>query len=375
MSAISLKSWRILLVSTPVAPLGSGFGGGVELSLQNMALSLQLQGHRVTVLAPENSILPNNPNNIELQTVSGQLQTSMQFLNRTEPMCLPKNSVLANLWYRARELQSEYDVVVNFAYDWLPFYLTPFFQTPLAHLVSMSSLTDTMDLAIAQVAQTSPQSLSFHTQVQAETFGLSNARIVGNALDLELYSFCARPQDYIAWVGRISPEKAIEDAIAVSQLTGLELRVYGILQDHEYWQLLQQRFPGAVINYRGFLDTTELQQELRQSKALLVTPRWIEAFGNVVIEALACGVPVVAYRRGGPAEIIRDGITGFLVEPDSVEGLVSALAQIHKIDRQDCRNHAITEYSLSAYGDRLNKWFEVLINSTLENAKKHSIPS
>jgi len=239
----------------------------------------------------------------------------------------------------------------------------------------MSSLTDTMDLAIAQVAQTSPQSLSFHTQVQAETFGLSNARIVGNALDLELYSFCARPQDYIAWVGRISPEKAIEDAIAVSQLTGLELRVYGILQDHEYWQLLQQRFPGAVINYRGFLDTTELQQELRQSKALLVTPRWIEAFGNVVIEALACGVPVVAYRRGGPAEIIRDGITGFLVEPDSVEGLVSALAQIHKIDRQDCRNHAITEYSLSAYGDRLNKWFEVLINSTLENAKKHSIPS
>ncbi len=365
MSANNIRSWRILLVSTPVAPLGSGFGGGVELSLKNMALSLQLKGHRVTVLAPDGSVLPN----IELQTVFGELQTSMQFLNRTEAMCLPKNSVLANLWHRAGELQNEYDLVINFAYDWLPFYLTPFFQTPIAHLVSMSSLTDTMDLAIAQVAQTSPQSLAFHTQVQADTFGLgeslANTRIIGNALDLDLYSFCAEPQEFIAWVGRISPEKAIEDAIAVSQLTGLELRIYGILQDREYWQLLKQKFPNAVFNYRGFLDTAQLQQELRQSKALLVTPRWVEAFGNVVIEALACGVPVVAYSRGGPAEIIHDGITGFLVEPDSVDGLVDALKQIHKIDRQACRAHTKTEYSLSAYGDRLNKWFAALINSSL----------
>lgn len=361
MSIINGRTKNILLVSTPVAPLGSGFGGGVELSLKNMALSLQLKGHRVTVLAPDHSVLPD----MELQTVSGQLQTSMQFLERTEAMCLPDNSVLANLWERVRALQQDYDIVINFAYDWLPFYLTPFFQTPIAHLVSMSSLTDTMDRAIAQIAQTSPQSLAFHTQIQAETFDLSNARIIGNALDLELYSFCADPQDYIAWVGRISPEKAIEDAIAVSETTGLELRVYGILQDQAYWQFLTEKYPNAKVNYRGFLNTAELQQELRQSQALLVTPRWMEAFGNVVIEALACGVPVIAYRRGGPTEIICDGVTGFLVEPDCIQGLVDALKKIEKIDRQACRDQVVTKYSLSVYGDRLNKWFEALLNSTL----------
>ena len=210
MSIFSLKSCRILLVSTPVASLGNGFGGGVELSLKNLAQSLQLKGHLVTVLAPEGSVLAN----AELQTVPGQLQISMQFLDRTEAMCLPDNSVLANLWERARALQNDYDLILNFAYDWLPFYLTPFFQTPIAHLVSMCSLTNTMYRMIHQIAQSFPQSLAFHSKVQAKTFGLSQARCIGNALDLDLYDYCAAPQDYLAWVGRISPEKAIEDAIA-----------------------------------------------------------------------------------------------------------------------------------------------------------------
>jgi UDP-glucose:tetrahydrobiopterin glucosyltransferase len=217
--------------------------------------------------------------------------------------------------------------------------------------------------------------LSFHSQIQAETFGLSKVRCIGNALDLDLYRYCPDPQDYLAWVGRISPEKAIEDAIAVSQVTGLELRVYGIMQDIEYWEFQKQKFPHASINYRGFLSTEALQQELRQSKALLVTPRWVEAFGNVAIEALACGVPVVAYRRGGPAEIVQDGITGFLVEPDSVDGLVQALNQIHIIDRQACRRHAETEYSLAVYGDRLNMWFQDLLqdsNNKYESTKTKS---
>jgi UDP-glucose:tetrahydrobiopterin glucosyltransferase len=357
MSIVSSKSWRILLVSTPVAPLGTGFGGGVELSLKNLAQSLLLKGHRVTVLAPEGSVLSI----AELQTVQGELQVSMQFQNRGDAVCLPDNSVLANLWERARALQNDFDLILNFAYDWLPFYLTPFFQIPVAHLVSMCTMTDSMDRVIDQIAKSHPQSLAFHTQVQAESFGYSNIRTIGNALDLSLYNFGAKPKDYLAWVGRISPEKALEDAIAASKATGMELRVYGIIQDLSYWESLKQKSPG--IRYQGFLGTEALQQELGQSKALLMTPRWIEAFGNVVIEALACGVPVVSYRRGGPAEIIEDGITGFLVEPDNVDGLVQAIKQIDKIDRQACRDRAEKEYSLEAFGDRLNLWFRDLVES------------
>ena len=77
----------------------------------------------------------------------------------------------------------------------------------------------------------------------------------------------------------------------------------------------------------------------------------------MAIEALACGVPVISYRRGGPAEIIQDGKTGFLVEPDSVNGLVDAIARLDEIDRYTCRQQAETEYSLRALGDRFEKWF------------------
>ena len=110
--------------------------------------------------------------------------------------------------------------------------------------------------------------------------------------------------------------------------------------------------------YKGFLPNTgAMQQVLRSAKALLVTSRWVEAFGNVVVEALACGVPVIAYRRGGPAEIVKDGKTGWLVEPDSVDALVAAIARIEQIDRHICRQEAEAHYSLEelsiaeAFGD------------------------
>jgi UDP-glucose:tetrahydrobiopterin glucosyltransferase len=157
-------------------------------------------------------------------------------------------------------------------------------------------------------------------------------------------------------LGRIAPEKGLEDAVAAAQITDMPLKIMGKIQDRSYWQQCQD-YPSAPIEYLGFLSTTELQQELRQCRALLMTPRWMEAFGNVAIEALACGVPVIAYRRGGPAEIIQDGKTGFLVEPDSVTGLVAAIARLNEIDRYICRQEAELEYSLAALGDRFEQWF------------------
>ena len=94
-----------------------------------------------------------------------------------------------------------------------------------------------------------------------------------------------------------------------------------------------------------------------------MTPRWVEAFGNVAIEALACGVPVIAYCRGGPAEIVRDGKTGWLVEPDSVNGLTAAIANLDAIDRRTCRQQAEAEYSLEAMGDRVVAWLQDILTS------------
>lgn len=355
----SLPPLRLLLLSTPVGPLGSGLGGGVELTLKNMAGVLQKRGHSVCVVAPEGSVLPG----IVLEPIAGQLQETAQTQSRDTPITMQPNSVLAEMWDYARRVENSYDLIVNFGYDWLPFYLTPFFSRPIAHLVSMGSLSTAMDQAIERVVLAFPGTIGVHSRTQAATFGFAHyCRPLGNGLDLSLYQFQEKPDKALAWVGRISPEKALEDGVAAAQKTGLPLKILGKIQDQRYWQWVQQTYPQAPISYMGFRSTTELQEILRSCRALLMTPRWVEAFGNVAIEALACGVPVIAYDRGGPAEIIRDGITGWLVEPDSVVGLVAAIARIDEIDRRACRLSAEKAYSLEAWGDRLEAWFEDILN-------------
>lgn len=354
-----MRPLKLLFCSTPVGPLGSGLGGGVELTLRNIALALQQRGHQITLLAPTGSQLDLD---LPLIEVPGQLQITAQSQDRDISIELPADSVLAAIWNQARQWQEHTDLIVNFAYDWLPFYVTPFFQRPIAHLVSMGSLTTAMDRAIAQVATTFPGSIGVHSQAQADSFPFTlTGPVLSNGLDLSDYPFQPQPEAHLGWIGRLAPEKGLEDAVEAAACTGLPLKIWGALTDPDYWQSIQQRFPEAPIRYEGFLPTAELAHALGSCRALLMTPKWVEAFGNVAIEALACGVPVIAYRQGGPAEIVRDGETGWLVEPDSLEGLVRAIARIDELDRRACRQQAETEFSLQALGDRYEAWFSSLL--------------
>jgi len=351
---------KILFLSTPVGSLGSGQGGGVELTVQNLAQEIVRRGHHLEVLAPQESWLTNIP----VTTITGNLQVPVQTQSRDVPTCLPDNSVLANMWDYARQVQDRYDLIVNFAFDWLPFYLTPFFSTPIAHFISMGTMTDECDRIMAQAIDRYPRTFGVYTQAQADTFPFGDrCEILGSAIDLAIYQFNDSPTESLAWLGRIAPEKALEDAVEAVNRTRTPLKIMGKIQDEDYWNKIRLNFPDAPIEYLGFLDTNRLQKELGQCRALLMTPRWVEAFGNVAIEALACGVPIVAYRRGGPAEIVRDGQTGFLVEPDNVAELVTAIGKTPQIDRFACRQQAEAEYSLTALGDRFEAWFSRIVNS------------
>ena len=350
-------------MSTPVGALGTGQGGGVELTVQNIAQELQKREHQLEVVAPEGSFLTGVP----VTGIAGNAQIAVQTQTRDVPIILPENSTLGNMWEYARQVQDKYDLIVNFAFDWLPFYLTPFFSTPIAHFISMGSMTKAADEIMERMAKLHPDRIGVYTKSQAETFAFADVcEILSSAIDLDLYDFSETSGESVAWLGRIAPEKALEDAVAAANITKVPLKIYGKIQDQEYWQKIQADFPEAPIEYVGFLNTNDLQKELGQARALLMTPRWIEAFGNVAIEALACGVPVIAYRRGGPSEIVRDGKTGFLVEPDSIPGLVTAIKNIDSLSRSACRQQAETEYSLTALGDRFEIWF----NKILENLLK-----
>jgi UDP-glucose:tetrahydrobiopterin glucosyltransferase len=345
---------KLLLLSTPVGALGSGLGGGVELTLRNIALELMSRGHSVDILAPRGSDMSG----LAIAQICGKLHTTAQTQGRKAPIEMPGDSVLANMWEYTRENQRKYDLLVNFAYDWLPFYLTPFLRTPIAHLVSMGSLTLAMDDVIGQTAAQFAGTIGVHSRAQAETFAFAaDCRCLGNGIDLEVYDFCAEPENYLGWVGRIAPEKGIEDAIAAADRLGIPLKIWGAMPDSDYWDEICSSYADAAFTYEGFLSTQDLQKALGRCRGLLMTHKWVEAFGNVAIEALACGVPVISYKRGGPAEIVQDGVTGWLVEPDSLDGLVKAIARLPQIDRQACRQRAEAEYSMLAMGDRVEAWF------------------
>ncbi len=339
---------KILILSTPVGALSSGIGGGVELTIYNLIGQLLARNHQVRVVAPKGSQFDG----VDIIGIDGNVHIPAQTQNRDTPITMPENSVLANMWEYARQIQSDYDILVNFAFDWLPFYLTPFFQTSIAHFISMGSLSDSLDQMMTQTACLYPQNFAVYTHAQALTFPFAQVcQSLGSGIDLSLYQFQPVATNKLAWLGRIAPEKALEDAVKAAQVTKIPLLVFGKIQDENYWQNILTEYPHAPIEYQGFLSTIDLQRELGNCSALLMTPRWLEAFGNVAIEALACGVPVISYARGGPAEIVIDGQNGFLVTPDSVEGLVEAIKKIDQIDREYCRQIAEQKYSLDSWGD------------------------
>jgi UDP-glucose:tetrahydrobiopterin glucosyltransferase len=350
---------RILVVSTPVGPLGSGRGGGVELTATSLMAGLLERGHGVTVLAAAGSVLPPSCAAAELWTSSGSSQASAQHQQRSAAITMPADGLLQAFWRRAllEGPGAGFEAVVNLAYDWLPLWLTPLAPLPVFHLVSMGSVSEAMDLAIAELAAWDQRRLAFHTRVQAADFCLPQTPVVlGNGFDLGAYGFSAEPEPLLGWAGRVAPEKGLEDAAAAAALLGLPLAVWGLVEDQVYAAAVEASVPPGSLQWRGFLPTAQLQQELGRCRALLNTPKWNEAYGNVVVEAMACGVPVVAYRRGGPGELVQSGLTGLLVEPDDVTALATAVARVGMIDRHACRQWVEANASRAVLAERVETW-------------------
>lgn len=348
---------RLLVVSTPVGCLGSGRGGGVELTATALVAGLLDRGHQITVLAAEGSRLPASCQAACLWLERGADQPSWQHRPRSAAVEIPADGLLPRLWHRALAEQAGFDVILNLAYDWLPLWLTPHSRTPLAHLVSMGSVAEVMDQLIAEIGRSHPSHLAFHTAAQAADFDLPGPpRVVGNGFDLRRYAVQSVTEPVLGWAGRIAPEKGLEDAAAVAVALGMPLRVWGLVEDPAYAARVEAGVPAGTLQWCGFLPTEQLQAELGRCRVVLNTPKWNEAFGNVVVEALACGVPVAAYARGGPAELVQEGITGSLATPDDRQALAAAVRRAMGLDRSACRSWVERHCSQAAFAGRIEAW-------------------
>jgi len=359
------KQLRLILVSTPIGYLGSGKGGGVELTIASLIKGLIQLGHKIILIAPKGSKLPFESELLEIILIDGIDQPSWQHQKKTDPVLIPSNSVLPKLWEVAIDKANQYDAVINFAYDWLPLWLTKTQGVKIFHLISMGAESLIMKEIISEISQLFPSQLAFHTKRQSKDYSLEiEPIIVGNGFDIENYSFNEKQNGPLGWAGRIAPEKGLEDAVKVANDLGERLLVWGLIEDKEYALNIENTFE-KIIDWRGFLPTNKFQEELGRCRALINTPKWNEAYGNVIAEALACGVPVIAYDLGGPGELIEDGFNGFLVKPNDIDGLIKATKSISEIKRNNCRYWFEKKASIKVFAERVENWLDKGINKII----------
>jgi glycosyltransferase involved in cell wall biosynthesis len=171
---------------------------------------------------------------------------------------------------------------------------------------------------------------------------------VYHGLPGDLYSFHSNPGKYLAFLGRIAPEKRPDHAIEIAKRTGIPLRIAAKVDpmDREYFHAeIEPLLSHPLVEYLGEITDAEKNEFLGQAMALVCPYDWPEPFGLVLIEALACGTPVLAYRRGSIPELIEDNVTGFICE--GVDTMAAAVQRVSEIDRQRCRSTFEERFSAS----------------------------
>lgn len=175
--------------------------------------------------------------------------------------------------------------------------------------------------------------------------GLNYVATVHNGIRLAEHPYSPTGGDRLAFVGRMAPEKAPHLAVEVALRAGAGLVLAGVVEDQhrQYFDSKVRPRLGDGIEYAGPLTAPEVASLLGTSRALLMPLEWDEPFGLVVIESLAAGTPVVAWRRGAMPELIDEGVTGFLV--DDVSEAVAAVHRIGRLGRNICRTVAEQRFS------------------------------
>lgn len=193
---------------------------------------------------------------------------------------------------------------------------------------------------------------------------------VHNGLNMKHYPFSKDHDGYLLFAGRISAEKGVHYAIEVAENLNLPLIIAAKLDEYDVPYFKQHIEPRLSENIRWIGEVTEPERNRLMSNALcfLDPVQWREPFGLTLIEAAACGAPVVAFRRGSIPEIVVNGKTGFIVE--DVEEMIEAVKRVNTIKRSNCRKHALTHFSAERMADGYEEVYRKIL-SQKHSEKQH----
>jgi glycosyltransferase involved in cell wall biosynthesis len=310
-----------------VAPLFESvppkYYGGTERVVSYLTEELVRQGHEVTLFASGDSV------------TKAHLIAPCRRSLRLDKNCVDQLAHHILMLEMVFKQAHRFDII-HFHIDYLHFPLSRRHNIP--HVTTLHGRLDIPDL-VPLYREFGEMPVVSISNSQREPLPWLNWRgTVYHGLPEDLYTFREEHGKYLAFLGRIAPEKRVDRAIEIAKRTGIPLKIAAKVDkvDKEYFEtVVQPLLRDPLIEYLGEIGDGEKNEFLGNAYALLFPIDWPEPFGLVMIEAMACGTPVIAYRRGSVPEVLEEGVTGFIVQ--GLEDAVEAVYKVRNINRRRCR--------------------------------------
>lgn len=370
---------KIALIAKLFAPVSPFSTGGTETFVYNLARELHRRGHRVTVFASGGSRIDDGIKLIPLveesywQKYSRDPDLFKQLLVPRRAMGQENIGYLKALFYLRKNLNS-FDIIHDHSLHFLPLVLHHYLiSLPLVATLHVPVETSKIPSIIKELDLDQEIENYYVAISQNQKNNSKNLKIFEinyNGIDEKRFKFFDRGGDDLIWVGRIVPEKGLDKAIEVAVKTKSSLKIIGSIADETYFKtkITPMIKEDKNISYLGEKTGSDLINLYQQAKILLFPIDWEEPFGLVMVEALSCGTPVVAFRRGSVPEIIKDGQTGFICPPGDIEAMTKATKKIYAMPeeeyqamRKTCRKHVEENFTVEKMVDGYERVYEKVI--------------
>jgi glycosyltransferase involved in cell wall biosynthesis len=254
------------------------------------------------------------------------------------------------------ERAADFDVIHN-GFDFLPLTYSALVDTPVVttiHGFSSPRIVPVYERYDATTTYVAISDADRHPR-------LHYAATIHHGIDVDAFAVHPDPGDHLLFFGRIHPDKGTAHAIEVAHRAGRRLDIAGIVQDEQYFRdEIEPHLDNEFVRYHGPVDTSCRAAVLGGAQALLHLIDFDEPFGYSVVEAMACGTPVIANRRGSMAEIIDHATTGYLV--DSIDDAVEAVNLAGGLDRDAIRASVLTRFGVSSMVDQYVSVYRSLLD-------------
>jgi glycosyltransferase involved in cell wall biosynthesis len=331
---------RIAQVAPLYEPVPPTRYGGTERVVSYLTEELVRRGHEVTLFASGDSVT-------RARLVAVIERAVRHDAGNREAMAAAHTCELAMVLARAREFD-----VIHCHVDHPAFPLSRLSRTPVLH--TLHGRLDMPYLAplFRELRDVPFVSISDAQRAPLAGLGVHWAGTVHHGVPLDLYPFSGAPGGYLAFLGRLSPEKRPDLAFEIARRVGLPLKIAAKADpiDRAYFEAeIRPQLDDPLVEYLGEVGDADKPAFLGGAVALLFPIDWPEPFGLAMIEAMACGTPVIARPCGAVPEVLVTGRTGFVGE--SIVDLVDGVKRIETIDRRECRRHVEALFSVERMAD------------------------